>query len=278
MRFAPVSVAAIVAALASSTGGPGGLGTRVAWAAPPTKRCIDAAESGQQLRSAGKLIEARKAFGVCTAPACPAAVRRDCARWIEEVDTAQPTVSVRLEDEKGNEVSEGKVVLDGQETMKPSAGRAVPVDPGAHRFVWMRSEGRIEEELVIREGERNRTIILRAPRAATSGTSGPPPPDKPTEKTSSSPVPWILAGVGIVALGGGTAFWVTGLGQRSDLERTCAAAHTCAMDDIDASRTKLIIGDVLAGVGIVALAGAAFFFLTGSDDPPPRQAGSTPSR
>lgn len=276
MRFAPVSVAAIVAALASSTGGPAG---GVAWAAPPTKRCIEAAESGQQLRSAGKLVEARKAFGVCTAPACPAAVRRDCARWIEEVDTAQPTVSVRLEDEKGNEVTEGKVVLDGHETMKPAAGRAVPVDPGAHRFVWMRSEGHIEEELVIREGERNRTIILRAPRAATSGTSGPPTPDRTGDRSSSSsPVPWILAGVGILALGGGTAFWVTGLGQRSDLERTCAAAHTCAMDDIDASRTKLIIGDVLAGVGIVALAGAAFLFLTRADDPPTRQAGSSPSR
>ena len=65
-----------------------------AWGAPPTKRCIDAAESGQQLRGAGKLMESRKAFGVCTAPACPAAVRRDCARWIEEVDAAIPTIAL----------------------------------------------------------------------------------------------------------------------------------------------------------------------------------------
>ncbi len=263
MKPASVTVGAIVLGCTLVAHVAGGEGS--AWGAAPTKRCIEAAESGQQLRGSGKLMEARKAFGVCTAPACPAAVRRDCARWIEEVDAAQPSVSVRLEDDAGHEVTEGRVLVDGN-VVKPSAGRAVPIDPGAHHFVWIRSDGNVEEELVVREGEHNRTIVLRQPRAAT--VANPPPADKPPVASSASVVPWIFGGIGIALLGGGTAFWVSGLAQRSDLERSCAAAHACAQSDIDASRTKLIVGDVFVGVGILALAGAAYFFFTQSADEP----------
>ena len=240
-------------------------------AAPPTKRCIEAAESGQELRSQGKLMEARKAFAICTSPSCPTPVRRDCGRWIEEVDVALPTVAVRLEDEGGHELAEGNVLIDDT-AIEPSAGRAVAVNPGAHRFTWVRADGKIEQSLVIREGEHNRVIILRASAGAVA-SGGPTPvvgPERPATQPAprSSVLPLVVGGIGIVALGVGGGFWFAGLRQRSNLEQTCKDSRTCQQSDIDASRTKLIVGDILVGVGVVAIAGALYLYLSQTNDPP----------
>jgi hypothetical protein len=34
----------------------------------------------------------------------------------------------------------------------------------------------------------------------------------------------------------------------------CAVTHSCSQSDVDAGRTKLVVGDVTGGVGIVAAA------------------------
>lgn len=225
--------------------------------AAPKKQCIAAAESGQQLRSHGKLLEARRAFGACTATSCPAVVRRDCGRWIDEIDAATPSVTVRLEDEKGDDVHEGRVLLDG-EPMRGSEGRATPVDPGVHHFVWSRDSGDIEQELVVREGEHNRVVVLRVPappRPPAVATEPPPPPTR-------SPVPWIIGGLGIAVAGAGAVMWGIGLNEHANLGSSCAPAHACAQSDVDASKTKLVVGDVMMGVGVVAIAGAVILLLS----------------
>ena len=48
--------------------------------------CVSAADKGQDLRSAGKLDEARALFLVCAKPACNRVVRADCERWMKEID------------------------------------------------------------------------------------------------------------------------------------------------------------------------------------------------
>jgi len=98
------------------------------------QQCIVAAESGQQLRSSSKLLDARKAFGICTANGCPAVIRRDCGRWIDEIDLATPTITVKLEDASGAEVAEGRVLMNGEPLLRAADGRATPIDPGAHHF------------------------------------------------------------------------------------------------------------------------------------------------
>lgn len=228
------------------------------------QRCIAAAESGQQLRSSGKLLEARKAFGACTASICPSVIRRDCGKWIDEIDAATPSITVTLEDENGVESSEGRVLLDGEPLLRAD-GRATPIDPGPHRFVWSRDSGTVDQELVIREGEHNRVVILRAPRAER-----PPPPAStaaPSEGGEKSPLPWIVGGSGLAVAAVGGIFWGIGLHDRSTLESTCAAAHTCAQSDVDSSHTKLVVGDVLLGIGVVAMAGALYLFLRQSGPP-----------
>ncbi len=232
-------------------------------AAAPKKQqqqqCIAAAESGQQLRSAGKLRDARKAFGPCTASACAAVIRRDCGRWIDEIDSATPTFTVRLQDEHGVDVPAGRVLVDGEVLPGAGEGHATPIDPGVHRFVWERDGDDVTEELVLREGEHNRVIVLRVP--ASFGAPAPAEVAASPVETSRSPLPWIVGTAGVVLVAGGGVFWGIGLHDRSNLSATCAGAHSCVQSDVDASRTKLVVGDVLAGIGVVAIAGAIYLYL-----------------
>jgi len=249
MRAAVLLGAAIVASASTS-------------AAAPRKQqqqqqCIAAAESGQQLRSAGKLRDARKAFAPCTERACSPVIRRDCGRWIDEIDSAMPTFTVRLQDEHGADVNDGKVLVDGEPLAGAGDGHATAIDPGMHRFVWQRDGGDVTEEQVMREGEHNRVVVLQVPAAA-----GPPKAETPAAPPETkSPLPWIVGTAGVVLMASGGVFWGLGLHDRSSLSSSCAGAHACVQSDVDASRTKLIVGDVLVGVGVVALAGAVYLFL-----------------
>lgn len=240
--------------------------------AAPSSKCIAAAEAGQQLRSEGKLVSARKKFGVCTALECPVVVRRDCARWVEDLDATTPSITVRVEDGSGNEVPEATVLLDGERLPPIAEGRSTPLDPGTHKVSWDHDGKKTEKEFVVREGEKSKVVVLRAEAPRTHGTGArdprvsPVPPAADTSSISPSPVPWIFGGIGIAASGIGIGMWLTGLGEHSDLGRTCAAGHTCTDDQISSSRTKLIVGDVLVGVGVVLIAGALYFIL--KSDPP----------
>lgn len=251
-----------------------GLSASSAAAAPSKRRqqqqCISAAETGQQLRSAGKLRDARRAFGPCTSNACASAIRRDCGRWVDEIDSAMPSFTVKLVDESGADVSDGRILVDGEALLRAADGHATPIDPGMHRFVWARDAGNVETDVVVREGEHNRVIVLSAPTAAPSG---PPAPEPHAEAPPRSPLPWVVGTAGAVLLVGGGVFWGIGLHDRANLDVTCAGAHSCAQSDVDASRTKLIVGDVLVGVGVLAVAGAVYLFLR-----QPRGSTSTASR
>lgn len=236
------------------------------------KRCIGAAERGQEMRKGGQLLDAEGAFRECSALDCPATVRRDCSRWIEELEESIPSYVVRLVDEDKKEVTGGRVTVDGH-AINASGGRALQVDPGPHKFVWVRKDApNVEQELVVREGERNRVILLAA------GTKSPPPDDdkKPppgpaTPTPQSTTVPWIIGGAGVASIAVGGIFWGIGLSERSDLSSTCASSHSCLQHDVDASKSKLVVGDVLVGLGLVAVAGAAYFLFFRSGDPPQSQ-------
>jgi hypothetical protein len=247
------------------------LASTSAHAAPPVKQCIATAESGQQLRRAGKLLAAYQEFASCTAMSCPPVVRRDCGRWLEEVDAATPTVGARLEDSSGNEVLSGVVLVDGQPLR--SNGQSMPIDPGVHRFVWQRGDaGDVVQDVVVREGERNRVIVLRVPERPAStnfsreeGSSVPPRAPAAQERSAgrrtAGPLPWIVGGVGLGAAVVGVGLWTVGLNERGNLSDSCAATHACFDHDVDASRTKLIVGDVLVGIGVVAIVAGLYLAL-----------------
>lgn len=229
-------------------------GTALAAPSSAKQLCIEAAEEGQQLRQEGKLTTSAQRFRTCAASECPRMLQKDCSHWLEEVEGSIPSVSVKVEDEDGQEVHNAHVTMDGH-AWSEAGGGARRVDPGRHRFVWVReAKAAVVESATLREGERDRIVVLRAPRPAK------PPPPKP-KATTISPLVWVGYGLGLAAAGGGAAFWAVGLEQRSTLRDVCASSSTCLESDVGASRNNLVLGDVMMGVGIVALAGATYLLV-----------------
>lgn len=233
-------------------------------------RCTDAAVEGQQLRAKGSLRKASERFAVCTAPECPGIVRRDCGKWLGEVEEALPSLVFRVLDARGDDVREGQIFFDGEVLAAGMEGRAVSVDPGEHRFAYVNGQEYIEQDVVVREGERNRHLLFRIPDkgGAAKSASAPAPaladtPDPvPAARASQSPWPWILGGAGLVSLGVGGGFWYAGNNAHGDLGDTCAPTHSCADADVSRAKTQLLVGDILVGVGAVAITSAIVWLVT----------------
>jgi hypothetical protein len=218
--------------------------------ATETDVCVAAAERAQVERKKTALIAARNDLVICAREACPLQVRNDCKGWLTEVDVAQPTIVPSFLDENGADVSDVRVSSDGTLLLDHLDGRAVAMDPGAHTLVFSRQNHDIVQKIVVREGEHDRVVTVRAPKVVAS-----PAPEKP-ESSGVSPAVWVLGGAGILALGTAVGFWVSGRDARSDLYDTCGTTGSCTNDDVDSAKRKLVIGDVLAGVGIAAIGAA----------------------
>ncbi|WP_394842679.1 hypothetical protein LZC95_37105 [Pendulispora brunnea] len=234
-------------------------------------RCTDAAVSGQKLRATGALRAASERFAHCIAPDCPGVIRRDCGKWLGEIGEAMPSMVFQVVDAQGNDVHDGAIFSDGEELAGAMEGRAVNVDPGSHIVAYVQGTERVEQNVVVREGERNRHLQFRlanrnvpvVPSFDKLPSSEPPP-----AQASHSPWPWVLGGAGVAALGVGTGFWIAGTNAHSDLGSSCAPTHSCSEDDVSSAKTKLVVGDILIGVGVAAVATAVVWLVTRNNAAP----------
>jgi hypothetical protein len=212
--------------------------------------CIEAHADAQVLRRDGKLRAAHEKLLACAAEGCPAPVRSDCGRWIEEVRAQQPTVIFAAKDANGADLAEVRVRVDGAPAAEALDGKEVAVDPGSHAVAFEKiDDGRVvETSVVVKESEKGRVVSVTFPGAPVEA----PPP-------SRDPLPWVFAGVGVVALGSFVYFGLRGRSQLNDLESTCAPR--CDPADRDAVHTKLLVADVSLGVALVSFGVATWLFL-----------------
>ena len=225
--------------------------------------CGDAHVEGQKLRKEGKLVAARAQLASCAADTCPEMIRGECSALVADIDQSLPTVVLAAHDEKGNDVIAAKLAIDARPLDATMAGRAVPVDPGVHTFSAEGSDGvRVEQKLLVKEGEKKRIVVLTL--SAKPGDSKPPPPPEPTPKRATPIAPYIFGGFGIAALGVFGYFGARALGDRSDLQSTCAP--TCDESRVDAIRTKYLVSEIALGVSVVSLGVAAYLFVTAPKD------------
>src|SRR5258708_4875735 len=63
------------------------------------RACVDAHSLSQRLRRKGRLRDARQTLLKCSTTSCPAAVVKDCAIWLNEVDAEMPSVVVKARDD-----------------------------------------------------------------------------------------------------------------------------------------------------------------------------------
>ena len=226
---------------------------RGATADDAVERCASAAEKGQAMRRAGRLIEARTELRRCADQACPLIIRGDCARWADETQRATPSVVVRSSVGE-RDVSDVRLYVDNVVAAERLDGRPLSVDPGEHvlRAQARSGEWTASTKLLLASGEHDRVITLKFvdPDGAPTVTRRKP-----------STLSWILGGLAAGAsVGSGVAYGL-GVSERSRLVDTCAGPRVCSAQSIDQARTKLVVGDVLIGVGVVSLASAVVLYL-----------------
>lgn len=233
----------------------------------PSEVCAAAAEKAQPLRRAGQLVRARAELLLCARDACPSVVRADCARWLTEVDGAIPSIVVRALTPAGDDAVAVRVTADGKTLAERLDGKPIALDPGEHTLRYeMPGAAPIEARVVLAQGERDRILRVQfvsqgAARPLSPARAAAPSPGP--QKSGAPAWTWVLGGVGVAAVGTGVAFYGIGLGQRATLADSCAPTHACDDGRVSAARTKLVLGDILVGVGAVALAASIYFALTG---------------
>jgi hypothetical protein len=250
-----------------------------AWLTPSLSRadssgasqCIAAAEQAQPLRDHGQLKAAREKLLACSRPECPAFVRTDCTKWLADLDGVMPKIVFSAVDGAGADLVDVRVSVDGEPVAQRLDGSELAIDPGAHtvRFEHAGSAP-IEQQVVVRVGDHHRSVSATFASGAAAPPSAPPvehPREQP-EGGRSLVLPIALMGTGVAALGVASYFWLSGLTDHSTMASGCAVTHACTQSAVDADKTKLVVGDVLGGVGIVAAAIGAGILVFGHPPSP----------
>ncbi len=231
--------------------------------------CIAAAEHAQPLRASGHLLEARAALITCAASSCPTTVRADCVTWLTEIGHEIPTVVVQAKNGAGEDIADVTVIADGVSAKTSLDGLPIPLDPGSHRLRF-ESPGRtaLEQTVILHQRERRAlSVTLLRPEEAASRASASvatsPDPSRAADGSSRIPtVSWVLGGASLALAGTGIVLWAVGKGEKSALDDGCGRTSSCAHGDVVASRSKLIVGDILVVAGIVSLGAGVYFALS----------------
>ena len=213
--------------------------------------CIKAYVDAQSARKDGALRRAEERLEQCAAAACPGMIQRDCAQWLDEVKRALPSIIVMARDDRGQDLLDAVVTVDG--TVVPLDGKALALDPGKHTVSASLHGGEPQRLVVVlAEGEHERpvtiTFPLGPPGAASAG---------PTAASHASVVPvgaWVLGGVGVASLGLFAYFAARSASDRASLgcDRGCSDAdYGHVNDEMTAADVTLAVGAASLGVALV---------------------------
>lgn len=228
--------------------------------AADARRCISDSERGQEAVRDGHPSAAIASFAECASEACPAVIRADCAHWLEEARAEAGRVRVKVHDDRGRPVADGRVLVDSVVVERDG----VTVDPGAH-VVRAEAPG-------LEPAERRVTVASGADVEVDLVLAPPPPPAPPpvaAPTPSKREVPpieprpkWPAVAAAVVAVGAlGGALWL-------DLDTTSHAhelrdrcAPRCSEDDVAPLRTRYAVAATLLGVGVVAAGVAVWLYV-----------------
>ncbi len=241
------------------------LGPALAQAADDKAACIAAAEGGQDLRTEGKLRAAREQLVVCTQAICPDVIRKDCTKFLADVEASIPSIVVLATGPDGADLHDARTRVDGAVVSEKLEGKAILVDPGRHTVRVEASDGTYAEvEVVLAEGDKNRKVVVAFPRAK-AGATGAGATDAAPRAERSLTAPLVVGGVGAAVLAGSLWLGFVARGEIADMRAGCAP-H-CDQGALDDSRRKLLLADVGLGVSAVALAAATYLFVTAPSRP-----------
>jgi hypothetical protein len=241
-------------------------------AADSVEECIEAFESAQVERDAGRLTAARSMLEACSSEQCPGAIAQDCRKWLFEIDRRIPTLVLGAKAPDGSDLAAVRVYVDGRLLVSRLDGRSVRVDPGEHALRWVHADhAPVEKRLIVREGEQNRSVRVVFGVEPPHGEA--PGGDAPVSDGRAVPLgAWIAGGVGV---GGLVAFAVIGssvASREEELLDTCAP--NCGAEEVDSLEDEALLANVALGVGVVGVAVAAWLALASDPTPSSSATGS----
>ena len=99
---------------------------------PTTADCLNANNRSIDLRNNHRLRAARGQLLICAANNCPADIRKECTRRVDEVNGQIPTIIFEAKDAaSGKDLSAVKVTMDGELIADRLEGTAISIDPEA---------------------------------------------------------------------------------------------------------------------------------------------------
>lgn len=259
-------------------------GVVVAWpvaAGADTKQdCLAAYDKAQTLLQGNKLLAAREQLLMCGRAACPGFLADDCGKWLSETDTRTPTVVIEARGPDGQDAVEVTVEVDGTPWLSRIDGRALPIDPGEHVFLFrMNGAPSIERRLVVHEAVKGRRLLVQfesgkpdaGPPAAPAASLEAPPP-----KAGVPASVYLLGGIGLVGI---ASFAYFGLDYDSRLNDLDSCKPYCEASRTDRANVSRVLSFVSAGVGVAAIGTAAVLFFTssGTSRPASNKVGAAPS-
>src|SRR5262249_35843584 len=139
------------------------------------------------------------------------------------------------------------------------------VSPGRHKLMCGTARFPTKAvELFTIEGQRNRVVVVDvAPTEDNSKAEPEAEAPKPEEHAEPQPQPqkshsqtlsYVLAGLGVVALGTTALVGAKGVSDAHHLQDTCKP--NCNEDEVSAARSKIVFANISFGIGVVALTGA----------------------
>ena len=240
--------------------------------------CVQAHSSGQREAKAGRLKAASELFASCVSQnGCPDAIRAECAELRKDTERSIPTLIFAALDEQGGDLIKVRVSADHQVLTETLDGRPIAVDPGQHHFTFELPSGQVlASHVLVREGEKNRIVSVRATPAPVS--AAPEPSAEASETSRKLPMSfWVASGVGAAALASWGVFAVIGHGKQSTLTECSPNCPDSSRADYDAMSTDYLIADISLGVAAVSAGVATWLFLSSdrssqADQHPPASA------
>ncbi len=233
--------------------------------------CFGAAERAQPLLRQKRLREARALLEVCARDVCPRVARTDCKEWLAEATDAQPSIVIAAHELRGRDevrdIHGVRATIDSTLVLEAADASPISIDPGRHRIRldWT-GGGPIEQNVDVREGDRNRPIDFYWRAQPTMA---------PSPSRSIPATVFLTATLGTVALGVGGGFEVAGLSQRQKLDSSCQHTRTCAQTDVDSARNLTRVGDIALGASVVLLVSAAVLYVLRPVSEPAHAEGDT---
>jgi hypothetical protein len=181
---------------------------------------------------------------------------------------ALPTVVVGARDWQGHDVLAVKVSVDGVVAQESLDGKPILVDPGVHTFKYesAATPAPVEEKVLVREGEKNRSLTVQFPAppgAAPPGSPGGGDHPQPAHESRGGPSPlaYVFTGVGVLALGGALALDLSGNNDVNNDAKPVGEGGCKPNCNVSPIYAKWYTAGALLGVGVVSLGVATYFFI-----------------